>query len=361
MKNRFEHWLNQCIALGASDLHASAGAALAFRIHGSIVAKGDPVDANDLRAMIEVLLDKPRLIQLEATHGADFGYALPAGERFRVNVYYERGAPAFAIRKLENKIQRLETLGLPPELHQLTEFDHGLVLVTGPTGSGKSTTLATLIDEINRRRSCHILTIEDPIEYVHSNHKSIVHQRQLYDDVPSFDEAVRASLREDPDVILVGEMRDLATMRVSITAAETGHLVFSTLHTGDAVGAIDRMTGAFPAVEQESVRQQLSHTLRAVITQHLQPSLNGKGRVAIVEVLIISAAVSSLIRQNKLRQIYSMIESGADTGMRTLEKSLADLVAAGKLDEKRAKLLARDPVQFDRILARSQAGASSWR
>jgi twitching motility protein PilT len=356
MQNLFESWLRDCVARGASDLHLAAGQPPAFRIHGELRSEGEALAGEVLRAITHAILNDTRRTHLQEARGADLGYALPDGVRFRVNVYYERGEIAYAIRRLENSMQSLESLRLPQELHALARYPDGLVLVTGPTGSGKSTTLAALIDEINRTRRCHILTIEDPIEYVHSSRKSVVHQRQLYDDVPSFSEAVRASLREDPDVILVGEMRDLATMRAAVTAAETGHLVFSTLHTGDAVGAIDRIIGSFPAEEQQSIRQQMSLVLRAVVTQHLLPTPSGKGRVPLVEILMVTQAVASLIRQNKPRQIYSMMEAGAQQGMVTLETALARLVRDGLIDEGRARLMARDETQFERLLKLMAAG-----
>jgi twitching motility protein PilT len=359
MKALFENWLRDCVARGASDLHLAAGQPPAFRVHGELRREGEALPAEQLRAVAHAILSETRRAHLQEVRGADLGYALPEGARFRVNVYYERGELAYAIRKLENSIQSLEALRLPQELHSLSRYPDGLILVTGPTGSGKSTTLATLLDEINRTRRCHILTIEDPIEYVHVGRKAVVHQRQLYDDVPSFSEAVRAALREDPDVILVGEMRDLATMRAAVTAAETGHLVFSTLHTGDAVGAIDRIIGAFPAEEQQSIRQQMSLVLRAVVTQHLLPTPSRQGRVPLAEILIVTQAVASLIRQNKPRQIYSMMEAGAQHGMVTLETALARLVRAGLVEEGRARLMARDETQFERLLGLAEAGGAS--
>jgi twitching motility protein PilT len=248
---------------------------------------------------------------------------------------------------LDDTFRSFEALHLPPQLKELTALRDGLVLVTGPTGSGKSTTLATMINAINTGRSGHILTIEDPIEYVHRHRKCLVHQRELYTDVPAFADAVRAALREDPDVILVGEMRDLATMRAAITAAETGHLVFSTLHTADAVGALDRMIGLFPGNEQDSIRQQLSMVLRAVVAQRLLARKDGQGRVPAVEILKVTPAVAHLIRTNKPSQIYSAIETGAALGMQTMEQALAALNVQGLIDEVFARQMARDGRSFE--------------
>ena len=234
----------------------------------------------------------------------------------------------------------------------------GLVLVTGPTGSGKSTTLASIIDKINRTRADHIITVEDPIEYVHTNKKSLIHQRELYSDVQTFDGAIRAALREDPDVMLIGEMRDVETIRAAITAAETGHLVFSTLHTGDCVGAIDRMIGVFSAEEQLAIRQQLSMVLRAVVAQHLLPVADGDGRVPLAEVMFVTSAVANLIRTSKPSQIYSLMEIGSSEGMLTADFALAELVYRNQILEEDGRRLARDPAAMVSRLQRLRGGIS---
>ncbi|MGE0757653.1 MAG: type IV pilus twitching motility protein PilT, partial [Pirellulaceae bacterium] len=271
-----------------------------------------------------------------------------------INVFRQRGGVALAIRRLDEEFKSFTDLTLPPQMEKLATFPHGLVIVTGPTGSGKSTTLASLINRINETRQAHIITIEDPLEFIHTNKRSLVRQRELYCDVPSFADAVRASLREDPDVILVGEMRDLETMRAALVAAETGHLVFSTLHTGDAVGSISRMTSVFPAEEQSAVKNQLSRVLRAVVSQKLLHRVGGKGRVPAVEVMFVTPAVANLIRTGELQQIYSMMQTGNADGMLLLEQSLASLCHYGIISRDDALQLARDSTIFDSRLRKLQ-------
>jgi len=344
----FEWFLRKCVELSASDLHLSGQHPATFRIQGRLCTPQDTVYSPDfLEQLALTLMPEQQRETFAHEHTVDLATSISTGQRFRVNIYRERGQVAFAIRQLEQSFRKLEDLHLPPQLGNLAELRDGLVLVTGPTGSGKTTTLSTLIHQINCSRSCHILTIEDPIEYIHPNVKSLVHQRELHTDVPTFAQAVRASLREDPDVILVGEMRDTETMRAAITAAETGHLVFSTLHTGDTVGAIDRMIGVFPADEQDSVRQQLSMVLRAVIAQRLLPARVGSGRYPAIEILRVTSAVANLIRVGKPQQIYSAMEAGIALGMQTMEQSLAALVGKRMVNPGDAKMFARDPQSFE--------------
>ena len=260
---------------------------------------------------------------------------------------------AVAIRRIENEFRTLADWHLPASLGDLADLRDGLVIMTGPTGSGKTTTLATLIHEINLNRECHIVTVEDPVEYVHGNVRSLVHQRELYTDVPDFASAVRASLREDPDVILVGEMRDVETARAAVTAAETGHLVFSTLHTGDTVGAIDRLLGIFSGAERDAVAHQISLVLRAVVAQRLLPSAQGRTRVPAVEILKVTKAVAHLVRVGKFEQIYSAIETGRAQGMQSFEQSLAALVERGLVTEANAFSATRDPSLFQEWLGNS--------
>lgn len=324
--------LEKCIESGASDLHLSPEIQPYLRIHGELCKAGeDIISATETDKMINSMLNPLQREVLERSQAVDIAFSLKKDHRFRAHIYKERRGLSMATRKLESQFRSFVELGLPQEVGGLADLRDGLVLVTGPTGSGKTTTLATLINRINMKRSCHILTIEDPIEYVHRNEKSLVHQRELYSDVGTFPEAVRSSLREDPDVVLIGEMRDLETMRTAVTVAETGHLVFSTLHCGNAVGALDRLIGAFPASEQQSLCQQLSMVLRAVVAQRLLPTADGKGRIPAVEILNVTKAVANLIRNYKTEQLYSAMESGGPEGMMTLEQSLADLVTASKV------------------------------
>ncbi len=330
----FDLLLQQCIEQQGSDLHISVNQPIYLRQHGQLKPLGECLSLPQIEAMIQQIVPDNLLQSYQQDKSIDFAYSLNSGQRFRINIYYERQQPALAVRYLDSRFRSLQSLGLPEQLYQLCGLKDGLVLVTGATGSGKTTTLAQLIHKINQDRACHILTIEDPIEYLHQNIQSLVHQRELHLDVPSYPQAIRSALREDPDVILVGEMRDLETMRVAITAAETGHLVFSTLHTGDAVGVIERILGSFPAEEQAMVRQQLSRVLRAVVAQRLLPIKQGEGRVPALEILMINPAVANLIRHHKTQQVYSVMESATtDSGMQTLEQSLADLVKQQVIDK----------------------------
>jgi twitching motility protein PilT len=354
-KAHFEVLLQRCIDYGASDLHLSAQCPPVYRVNGELRPDSDaPLTDAQLRAMADSLLNPAQRQIFAAQRSLDTSHALPHGERFRLNFYHERGRVACAARWLENRFHSMEALRLPKVLHRLAELKDGLVLVTGVTGSGKSTTLASLLNEINASRACHILTVEDPIEFVHINRKALVHQRELHTDVPSFAEAVRAALREDPDVIMVGEMRDLETMRAALTAAETGHLVFSTLHTGDAVGVLDRFVGVFPGEEQDAVRQQLSMALRAVVTQHLLPAKTG-GRVPVLEILIVTPAVANLIRHYKPQQVYSAMEAGRALGMQTLDAALAERVRERLVDEALARRFARHPDSFNELIGAAPA------
>ncbi len=341
-KKAFEKLLRNCIEIGASDLHLSARTGPMVRINGILKPLTTGEMSPDLDQTVEAIMNPRQQKVFEQEQTLDLAYALFSGERFRVHIYRERGETAVALRKLESRFRSFEELSLPPQLKELSDLRDGLVLITGPTGSGKTTTLAAQINRINMTRSCHIVTVEDPVEYLHQNIKSLVRQRELYTDVPSFAQAVRASLREDPDVILIGEMRDIETTRAAITAAETGHLVFSTLHTGDTVGALDRMIGLFPGWEQESARHQISMVLRAVAAQRLLPGRNGKGRLPAVEILRVTPAVANLIRTGRPQQIYSSIETGAAQGMQTLEQSLAGLIRKGSIAPEDARSIARD-------------------
>lgn len=315
-----------------SDLHIAANVPPMIRVNGKLTATDyEPLTPEDTQKLIFSILTNEQRKTLEQTWELDCSYGIVGLGRFRVNVYKDKGAYAAAFRTIASKIPRFEELGLPAVVKELIHRPRGLVLVTGPTGSGKSTTLASMIDMINGERPEHILTIEDPIEYLHTSKKSLVNQRELGEDTRSFDNALKAALREDPDVILVGEMRDLETIRLALTAAETGHLVFGTLHTSSASQTIDRIVDVFPPHQQTQIRVQLSSSLVGVLSQTLIPragssgSVRGKGRVMAMEVMIVTPAIANLIREAKTAQIYSAIQTGAKYGMATLEMALRDL------------------------------------
>ena len=313
----------------ASDLHLSCHCYPTYRVGGELLADESLPEMDDerLQAITQALLSEQRQLQFAQQGSVDFSYG-HQGTRFRINLYRERGGIAYAARMLDGAFHSLVSLRLPPQLERLTRQHDGLVLITGATGSGKSTTLASLIDVINTQRRCHILTIEAPIEFIHCNKLSTVHQREVGEDVPSFAQAIIDAMREDPDVILLGEMRDTETMKAALMAAETGHLVFATLHTNDAVGVIDRLVGAFPGNEQDGIRKQLSMVLRAVVTQRLIRADIGEGgaRIPINEILMVNSAIASLIRNHKPEQIRSLMETSRAMGNQTLEQALAERV-----------------------------------
>ena len=311
----------------ASDLHLTAGSPPVIRVNGKLerLPETDDLELDDIRTLVYRILSTEQQKLLETKRQLDFSYSLPGVARFRVNAYYQRMSLGAAFRMIPTRIKTLEELALPERLYELGEKPRGLVLVTGPTGSGKSTTLAALIDRINRTRAEHILTIEDPIEFLHQHRRCIVNQREIGEDATTFSEGLRAALRQDPDVILVGEMRDLETIATALTAAETGHLVFATLHTQSAPQTIDRIIDAFPAGQQQQVRVQLAATLQGVVTQNLVPTADRRGRTAALEILMPDDAVRNLIRQAKIEQIYSVMQTSSGRGMQTMEQSLADL------------------------------------
>src|SRR3954449_4949943 len=353
--------LEQMVAMGASDLHITVASPPAFRKRGHITrAEGyDNFTSDDTRGLLYRILSSEQQKNFELKRQLDFAYSMPGLARFRVNVYYQREAVGAAFRLIPTEIKTLEELGLPASLHALTEKPRGIVLVTGPTGSGKSTTLASIIDEINRTRSEHILTVEDPIEFVHRHKRCIVNQREIGPDAVSFGEALKAALRQDPDVILVGEMRDLETIGTALTAAETGHLVFGTLHTQSAPSTVDRIIDAFPAVQQEQVRVQLAATLQGVCTQALLPTAGGAGRVPALEILFPDDAVRNLIRQGKVEQIYSVMQTGTGKGMQTMEQALADLALRKVITVDDALSRSSRPEQLFGLLERAGASVAS--
>src|SRR5437870_2359112 len=323
--------LEQMVARGASDLHLSAGAPPTLRVRGEMVRLEErgKLMPDGTQQLLYRILSSEQQKRLEIDRQLDLSHAVPGLARFRVNVYFQRESLGAAFRLIPEQLKTLEELHLPGTLHEFANKPRGLVVVTGPTGSGKSTTLAALIDEVNRTRAEHILTIEDPIEFIHRHKRCIVNQREIGPDATTFAEALRAALRQDPDVILLGEMRDLETIGTALTAAETGHLVFGTLHTQSAPGTIDRIIDVFPAEQQEQVRVQIAVSLQGVVTQTLLPTADGAGRVPALEILIPDDAIRNLIRQGKVEQIYSVMQTASSRGMQTMEQSLAELTLRG--------------------------------
>src|SRR4051812_24758819 len=336
----------------ASDLHLTAGAAPTIRVRGRLTALEDyPVlTTTDTREIVYSILTNDQRQRLETDWQLDFAYTIPGKARFRVNAYFQRAAIGAAFRLIPFEITSIDQLGLPPVVHELVKKPRGFVLVTGPTGSGKSTTLAAMIDRINETRDEHIMTVEDPIEFLHRHKRCIVNQRELGADATSFATALKGALRQDPDVILVGEMRDLETISTALTAAETGHLVFATLHTQDAPQTIDRIIDVFPPGQQGQVRMMLSVSLQGILTQQLLPTADGSGRTVAVEVLTPTPAVRNLIREHKTHQIYSAMQTGAAHGMQTMDAALADLVRAGKITRELAIARAGNADELGRLL-----------
>ncbi len=342
--------LSMTVRAGASDLHLSVALPPMIRKDGKLVPLPyETAQERDTQRIVYDVLNNDQIQKFERTHELDFSYGVKGVGRFRFNVYRQRSSVGCAMRVIPNVVPSMESLKLPPVLRELTRKHSGLVLVTGPTGSGKSTTIASLIDIINTERECHILTIEDPIEYLHNHKKSMVNQRELGTDTDSFNNSLRAALREDPDVILVGEMRDLETISAAITLAETGHLVFATLHTRSAPATIDRIVDVFPAHQQEQIRIQLSTSLEAVVAQQLLPKLGG-GRVAAIEIMIATSALRNLIREGKTYQIYSVIETGQQYGMQTMDRQLCDLHKNGTVSFEEAATRSIDRENFLRLV-----------
>ncbi len=319
--------LSDAIMQKASDVHISIDLPPVFRINGILQKTSYKVfTETDLDNIVSILLnDVQRSVYLDKGE-IDLAYSIDGIGRFRINLYRQEGSHAIAVRIVPDRIPSQGELGIPPIVNRLTQLEQGFVIVTGPTGSGKSTTLAAMIDLINSERRCHIITIEDPIEYIHRHKKSVIHQRELGSDTKSFGEALRAALRQDPDVIFIGEMRDLETTAAAITAAETGHLVLSTLHTSNSVGAVERIVDLFPPHQQAQIRGQLAHVLKGLIAQKLLPRADQAGRAAAFEVLMVTSAVKNLIREGKIHQIYSIMQTSARFGMQTMENSLTDLL-----------------------------------
>jgi twitching motility protein PilT len=347
--------LERAAAEDASDLHMTAGSPPVLRIRGRLVPleEFEPFTADQTRELFYRILSTEQQKRLEIDRQLDLSYSVPGVARFRVNVYFQRDSLAAAFRLVPALIKSADELGLPEVLRELALEPRGLVLVTGPTGSGKSTTLATMIDEVNRTRELHIVTIEDPIEFLHEHKRCIINQRELGADAIGFAEALRGALRQDPDVILVGEMRDLETIATALTAAETGHLVLATLHTQSAPSTIDRIIDVFPAAQQGQVRMQVASSLQGVVTQTLLPTADGRARIPALEVLLPDDAVRNLIRQGKTEQIYSVMQTNTTRGMQTMEQSLADLTVRRVISRETATAVTSRRDEFEALLERS--------
>jgi len=340
----------------ASDLHLTAGAAPTLREHGLLTPlAGHPkLRADEIDRLVRSILTPVQQAEFALSNELDLAYSpLEGRARFRINVYRQRGAVGAAFRLIPSHVRPLDVLGLPPVVATFAQLARGLVLVCGPTGSGKSTTLASLLDLANRSRSAHILTIEDPIEYVHDHARSIVNQREVGADTASFAEALKRGLREDPDIILVGELRDLETTSVALTAAETGHLVLATLHTQDAAQTVDRLIDIFPPYQQQQIRTQVASTLRGVVCQSLVPLRSGEGRALAAEVMVVTPAIRALIRDGKTHQVGSAMQTGGDTGMVTFDASLAQLVRSERITRAAAIDLSHDATSFKLLLGRA--------
>jgi twitching motility protein PilT len=354
--------LTRMVELNASDVHLSPGFAPAVRVRGAITPLDDypELTPQDTREIVYSLLNDARRKRFENEQQLDFAYSIPGVARFRVNCFFQRGAISAAFRLIPHEILSLEELGLPSVMAEFTRKPRGFVLVTGPTGSGKSTSLASMIDMINEERTEHILTIEDPIEFLHRHKRCLVNQREIGADAIDFAGALKSALREDPDVILVGEMRDLETISTALTAAETGHLVFATLHTQSTAQTVDRIIDVFPSQQQHQVRMQLSIALQGIVTQQLVPTADGSARIAVCEVLVPTPAIRNLIREGKTHQIYSAIQTSGSTGMQTMDAHLAQLVRMGKITRSLAEQRASVPEELKRLLGGTDSLSASF-
>jgi len=349
--------LEDMVKMDASDLHITVGAPPVCRVDGKLVKMPyDVLTPDNTKKLAYSIMNEKQRLKFETSSELDLSFGIEQMSRFRCNVFMQRGNVAVALRQIPYKIRTFEDLGLPKVVAEMAKLPRGLVLVTGPTGSGKSTTLAAVIDKINRERQCHIITVEDPIEYLHRHQQSIINQREVYSDTQSFSSALKYALREDPDVVLIGEMRDLETIEAALNIAETGHLAFATLHTNSTSESINRIIDVFPTNQQEQMRISLSFSLQAVISQCLIPKIGG-GRTMTLEIMVCTPAIRALIRDDKVHQIYSMLQSGQKYGMRTMNQSLAELHNSGKISIGDAMSFSSNIQELNEMLSRSKSPA----
>ncbi len=349
--------LEEMVKSGASDLHLTVGAPPVIRIDGKLVrTKHDMLTSEQIKKLAYSMLNEKQKMKFEQNSELDLSFGIEKMSRFRCNLFMQRGNVAVALRQIPYEIKSFEELGLPKVCADLASLPRGLVLVTGPTGSGKSTTLAAIIDKINKERAVHIITVEDPIEYLHRHQKALINQREVYADTTSFAVALKYALREDPDVVLVGEMRDLETIEAALSISETGHLAFATLHTNSAAESINRIVDAFPSNQQEQIRVSLSFSIQAILSQTLIPKIGG-GRCMAQEIMIATPAIRALIRDDKIHQMYSMIQSGQKYGMKTLNQSLSELSQGGKITLNDAMNYSQNPQELSEMITRNKSAA----
>jgi twitching motility protein PilT len=349
--------LEQMVRMGASDLHLTAGSPPVVRVDGKLQRMPfDMLTGEETKKIAYSMLNEKQKLKFEQNWELDFSFGIESMSRFRANIFMQRGNAAVALRQIPYEIRSFDQLGLPKVIADFARLPRGLVLVTGPTGSGKSTSLAAVIDKINKERPVHIITVEDPIEYLHRHQTALVNQREVYSDTPSFASALKYALREDPDVVLVGEMRDLETIQAALSISETGHLAFATLHTNSCAETINRIVDVFPTNQQEQIRVTLSFVLQAVVSQVLIPKIGG-GRVMAMEIMIATPAVRAIIRDDKIHQLYSMIQSGQKFGMKTMNQSLGELYQTGKISLNDAMGTSSNQQELSEMLSRQKSPA----
>ncbi len=351
--------LEEMVKMNASDLHLTVGSPPVVRVDGKLQRlKHDILNGDQIKKLAYAMVSEKQKLKFEQNSELDFSFGIESLSRFRCNMFMQRGNVAVALRQIPYEIRSFESLGLPKVIAEFSKLPRGLVLVTGPTGSGKSTTLAAVIDKINKERPVHIITVEDPIEYLHRHQTALVNQREVYADTTSFSVALKYALREDPDVVLIGEMRDLETIESALSIAETGHLAFGTLHTNSAAESINRIVDSFPTNQQEQIRISLSFSLQAIVSQALIPKIGG-GRAVALEILVATPAVRALIRDDKVHQIYSMIQSGQKYGMKTMNQSLAELYNTRKISVQDAMAYSANPQELSEMLSNDKSPAFS--